>query len=68
MSYLQETNDADYLSWQGTAQYSLIPTYSLKILIQDNLNTLQRKVKEEKKRTNITSKTQESQISWDLHF
>lgn len=36
MSYLQETKDVDYLRWQGTAQYSLILRYTLKIMIQDN--------------------------------
>jgi len=48
MSYLQETNDADYLRWQGTAQYSLLLRYALKIMIQDNLIILQREEKKDK--------------------
>lgn len=55
MIYLQETNDADYLRQQCTAQYSLILRYALKILIWDNLVIPQREGK--KKKTNITLKT-----------
>lgn len=49
MIYLQETNDANYLRQQGTAQYTLILRYALKIMIWDNVVIPQREEKKEDK-------------------